>query len=150
MQPVYSRILCIIPCSGRTHPTLVPCPPRPSPPPRPPRTPARRLRIDPGVRRRARRLNRHRERPAPARRGGGGRRWPTPSFEDSIWHFSGVPPSCRAAAEHAETQSSSLVTGASMVAGTACIKPPCIVGIDEAGRGVRFRAHGLRRGVLVL
>ena len=43
---------------------------------------------------------------------------PLASFEDSVWHFSGVPPSCKPAPESPGAE-----------------KPPCIVGIDEAGRG---------------
>ncbi len=40
------------------------------------------------------------------------------SYEDSVWHFSGVPDSCRRPAD-----------------GTGNPGPPCIVGVDEAGRG---------------
>ena len=49
-----------------------------------------------------------------------------PSFEDSIWHFSGVPPTCKASTGPAHASAG--------VSGDEA-NPPCIVGIDEAGRG---------------
>ena len=75
---------------------------------------------------------------------------PLPSFEDSVWHFSGVPPSCKAAAAGVAAPPSSLTT----VLPDAEAEPAQQTALHRrdrrGGARVRAGAHGLRCGVLGL